>query len=112
VVLEGVVVLTSAEADPLVREYEQSSMPRQMFSRVRVILVHKRAYDRPKRRRSLQTSTMPQLVPVGLVEVSPSRSIARIELSSGCRIAVEAGLSPSLCISMAKCLPNRKMTTN
>jgi hypothetical protein len=55
---------------------------------------------------------MPQLVPVELVEFLPSRSIARIELSSGCRIAVEAGLSPSLCISMAKCLPNRKMTTN
>jgi hypothetical protein len=106
------VVLTSAEADPLVREYEQSSMPRQMFSQVRVIPVHKRAYYRPKRRRSVQTSTMPQLVPVELVEVSSRSSIARIKLSSGCRIAVEEGLSPSLCISMTKCLPNRKMTTN
>jgi hypothetical protein len=112
VVLKSVAVLSSAEADPLVREYEQSSMPRQMFTRVRVIPVHKRACYRPKRPRSVQTSTMPQLVPVERVEVSPSRSIARIELSSGCRIAVVAGLSSSLCISIAKCLPSLKMTTN
>jgi hypothetical protein len=98
--------LNSADADQLVRENEQSRMMPQMFSRVRGIPVRKLDSYRRKRRRLVQTSTMAQLVPAELIEVSQSRSILRIESSSGCRIAVEKGFRPSLCISITQRLPN------
>lgn len=82
------------EAERLVGEFEQSGMARKAFCIERGVAVHTLDYYR-QRLRVKAAATIPQLVPVELVEADNVSSL-RVELANGLRIVVERGFDAGL----------------
>lgn len=86
--------LSQAEAESLVRDYEQSGLTRQAFCSARGVAVHSLDYYR-HRERARSSSSSGQLVPVELVAATARGGGLRVELGNGRRIVVEAGFEAS-----------------
>lgn len=86
---------SQAEAESLVRDFEQSGLSRKAFSSARGIALHTLDYYRARYRRRRATPTAQELLPVDLISASPASGGLRVELVNGRRIVVEAGFDVS-----------------
>lgn len=82
---------SQAEAESLVRDFEQSGLSRKGFSSARGIALHTLDYYRARYRARRATHTAKELLPVDLIGASPVSGCLRVELANGRRIVVEAG---------------------
>lgn len=82
---------SQAEAESLVRDFEQSGLTRKAFCSAQGIALHTLDYYRHRDR--VRRSAMPAepLLPVELISSSPAGAGLRVELANGRRIVVEAG---------------------
>lgn len=90
------------EAEQLVREYEQSGMTRKAFCIARGVAVHTLDYYR-HRLRVKAVATIPQLLPVELIEAGSVLSL-RVELANGRRIVVEQDFDAGLLLRVVRAL--------
>lgn len=87
---------SQAEAEILVRDFEQSGLSRKAFSSARGVALHTPDYYRA-RCRTRRASTADQgLFPVDLVGAPSVSGGLRVELGNGRRILVEAGFDVSV----------------
>ena len=84
-----------AEAERLVRDFEQSGLSRKAFCNARGVAVHTLDYYRQRHRSSEAAQSEQRLVPVELVGSAGVGSGLRVELSNGRAIVVEAGFDAS-----------------
>ena len=84
-----------AEAESLVRDFEQSGLSRKAFCSARGIALHTLDYYRARYRTGRATHTAQELLPVDLISASPVSGCLRVELANGRRIVVEAGFDVS-----------------
>jgi len=82
---------SQAEAESLVREFEQSGLSRKAFSSAHGIALHTLDYYRARHRTRQATPAAQELLPVDLINASPVSGCLRVELANGRRIVVEAG---------------------
>ena len=83
-----------AEAEHLVRDFEQSGLSRKAFCTARGVALHTLDYYRHRDRVRQQVGAE-HLVPVELIDPTPSAGSLRVELGNGRRILVEAGFDAS-----------------
>jgi hypothetical protein len=82
---------SQAEAESLVRDFEQSGLSRKAFSSARGVALHRLDYYRVRygaRRAALGAQ---ELLPVDLISTAQVSGCLRVELANGRRIVVEAG---------------------
>ncbi len=84
-----------AEAERLVRDFEQSGLSRKAFCSAHGVALHTLDYYRQRHRASNSEQGEQRLVPVELVGSGGSSSALRVELSNGRAIVVEAGFDAS-----------------
>ena len=84
-----------AEAERLVRDFEQNGLSRKAFCSLRGIGVHALDYYRQRHRASRAEQVEQRLVTVELVGSAGGASLLRVELSNGRAIMVEAGFDAS-----------------
>lgn len=84
-----------AEAERLVRDFEQSGLSRKAFCSLRGIDLHSLDYYRQRHRASAAEHAEQRLVPVELVGSAGGASGLRVELPNGRAIVVEAGFDAS-----------------
>jgi hypothetical protein len=86
---------SQAEAERLVRDFEQSGLSRKAFCTARGVALHTLDYYRHRDRVRRQVGGAGQLVPVELIDPSAACGGLRVELANGRRIIVEAGFDGS-----------------
>lgn len=86
---------SQAEAESLVRDFEQSGLPRKAFCTARGVALHTLDYYRHRDRVRRPIAGAKQLVPVEVIDSTPADSSLRVELANGRRIVVEAGFDAS-----------------
>ena len=84
-----------AEAEGLVRDFEQSGLTRKAFCQARGVALHTLDYYRHRERSRRVATPAAELLPVELIGATPSSSGLRVELANGRRIVVEAGFDVS-----------------
>jgi hypothetical protein len=87
---------SQAEAESLVRDFEQSGLSRKSFSSARGVAVHTLDYYRARCRRRRASAAGQGLLPVDLVSAPSLSGGLRVELGNGRRIIVEAGFDVSV----------------
>jgi hypothetical protein len=86
---------SQAEAERLVRDFEQSGMSRKAFCTARGVALHTLDYYRHGDRVRRQVGGSEQLVAVELIDPMAAGGGLRVELANGRRIIVEAGFDAS-----------------
>ena len=86
---------SQAEAERLVRDFEQSGLARKAFCTARGVALHTLDYYRHRNRVRRPISEAEQLVPVELIDPTPTGGGLRVELANGRRVVVEAGFDAS-----------------
>lgn len=86
---------SQAEAERLVRDFEQSGLSRKAFCTARGVALHTLDYYRHRNRVRRQGGGAEHLVPVELIDPTPAVFGLRVELANGRRILVEAGFDAS-----------------
>jgi hypothetical protein len=86
---------SQAEAERLVRDFEQSGLSRKAFCTARGVALHTLDYYRHRDRVRRQVGGAEQLVPVELIDSTPAVGGLRVELANGRCILVEAGFDVS-----------------
>jgi hypothetical protein len=86
---------SQAEAERLVRDFEQSGLSRKAFCTVRGVALHTLDYYRHRDRVRRPVAEGERLVPVELIDPTPAGGGLRVELANGRRIVVEAGFDAS-----------------
>jgi hypothetical protein len=87
---------SQAEAESLVRDFEQSGLSRKAFCSVNGVSVHTLDYYRHRKRTRGAATAAQDLLPVDLIGAPCVRGCLRVELANGRRIVVEAGFDVSL----------------
>jgi hypothetical protein len=87
---------SQAEAESLVRDFEQSGLSRKAFCNAHGIALHTLDYYRARHWSRRATPAAQELLPVDLISVSPVSGCLRVELANGRRIVVEAGFDVSV----------------
>jgi|SRR6185503_956174 hypothetical protein len=82
---------SQAEAEGLVRDFEQSGLKRKAFCEARGLAVHTLDYYRHLERARRTAAPADELLPVDLISTPPVSTVLRVELANGRRIVVEAG---------------------
>lgn len=82
---------SQAEAERLVRDFEQSGLTRKAFCTARGVAVHTLDYYRHRERTRRVATSAEGLLPVELIGATPEGGGLRVELANGRRIVVEAG---------------------
>jgi len=85
-----------AEAESLVRDFEQSGLSRKAFSSARGVALHTLDYYRARYRTPRASTAGQGLFPVDLISTPSASSGLRVEFASGRRIIVEAGFDVSV----------------
>ena len=85
-----------AEAEILVRDFEQSGLSRKAFSNARGVGLHTLDYYRARYRTLRAATEVAEMLPVDLISVPPVSGSLRVELANGRRIVVEAGFDVSV----------------
>jgi hypothetical protein len=86
---------SQAEAESLVRDFEQSGLHRKAFCHARGVALHTLDYYRARYRTRRAAAAAQGLLPVDLIGAPPSSGL-RVELANGRRIVVEAGFDVSV----------------
>ena len=86
---------SQAEAERLVRDFEQSGLSRKVFCTGRGVALHTLDYYRHRNRVRRRVADEERLVPVELIDPTPVSGRLRVELANGRRIVVEAGFDAS-----------------
>jgi hypothetical protein len=86
---------SQAEAERLVRDFEQSGLSRKAFCTARGVALHTLDYYRHRDRVRRPVAETEQLVAVELIDPTPAGSSLRVELGNGRRLVVEAGFDVS-----------------
>ena len=88
---------SQAEAEGLVRDFEQSGLTRKAFCEARGVALHTLAYYRARYSTRRVAAAAQDLLPVDLINSSSmSGGGLRVELANGRRIIVEAGFDVSV----------------
>ncbi|MFZ0746836.1 MAG: hypothetical protein WAM85_20700 [Terracidiphilus sp.] len=87
---------SQAEAESLVRDFEQSGLSRKAFCSARSVALHTLDYYRARHRTRRAAIAGQDLLPVDLISTPPVSGGLRVELANGRRIVVEAGFDVSL----------------
>ncbi len=87
---------SQAEAESLVRDFEQSGLSRKAFCNAHGIALHTLDYYRARHRSRRARPAAQELLPVDLISASPVSGCLRVELANGRRIVVEAGFDVSV----------------
>ena len=87
---------SQAEAESLVRDFEQSGLSRKAFCSARGVALHTLDYYRARHRGRRGVSASQELLPVDLIGTSSACGGLRVELANGRRIVVEAGFDVSV----------------
>ncbi len=87
---------SQAEAESLVRDFEQSGLSRKAFCSARSVALHTLDYYRARHRTRRAAIACQDLLPVDLISTPPVSGGLRVELANGRRIVVEAGFDVSL----------------
>lgn len=87
---------SQAEAESLVRDFEQSGLSRKAFCSAHGIALHTLDYCRARYGRRRATPAVQELLPVDLISASPVNGCLRVELGNGRCIVVEAGFDVSV----------------
>ena len=87
---------SQAEAESLVRDFEQSGLSRKAFSSARGVALHTLDYYRARYRMHRAASAAQELLPVDLISTPSVSGGLRVELGNGRRIVVEAGFDVSV----------------
>ena len=87
---------SQAEAEILVREFEQSGLSRKAFSTARGVALHTLDYYRARYRTRLASTVGHGLLPVDLIGAPSVSGGLRVELANGRRIIVESGFDVSV----------------
>ena len=86
---------SQAEAESLLKDFEQSGLSRKAFCGARGIALHTLDYYRARHRMRGAAPAAQELLPVDLISSSMSGSL-RVELANGRRIVVDAGFDVSV----------------
>jgi hypothetical protein len=86
---------SQAEAERLVRDFEQSGLSRKAFCTARGVALHTLDYYRHRDRVRRQVGGVERLVAVELVDPTPAGGGLRVELANGRRVVVESGFDAS-----------------
>ena len=86
---------SQAEAERLVRDFEQSGLSRKAFCTARGVALHTLDYYRHRDRARRPVAGAEQLVAVELIEPTAACGGLRVELANGRRVVVEAGFDAS-----------------
>ena len=86
---------SQAEAERLVRDFEQSGLSRKAFCTGRGVALHTLDYYRHRNRVRRPIAGAESLVPVELIDQASAGGGLRVELANGRRIVVEAGFDAS-----------------
>jgi len=87
---------SQAEAETLVRDFEQSGLSRKAFSSARGVALHTLDYYRGRYRTRRASTAAQGLCPVDLISTPTGSGGLRVELGNGRRIIVEAGFDVSV----------------
>ena len=87
---------SQAEAESLVRDFEQSGLSRKAFSSARGVALHTLDYYRARYRTRCTARAAQELLPVDLIGTPSVSGGLRVELGNGRRIVVEAGFDVSV----------------
>ena len=87
---------SQAEAESLVRDFEQSGLSRKAFSSARGVALHTLDYYRARCRTRRAAAVAQDLLPVDLISTPSVCGGLRVELANGRRILVEAGFDVSV----------------
>ena len=87
---------SQAEAESLVRDFEQSGLNRKAFCSARGVALHTLDYYRARCRGRRASAAAQGLLPVDLVSAPYLSGSLRVELANGRRIIVEAGFDVSV----------------
>lgn len=87
---------SQAEAESLVRDFEQSGLNRKAFCSARGVALHTLDYYRARYRRHRVAPSAQELLPVDLISTPSVSGGLRVELANGRRIVVEAGFDVSV----------------
>ena len=85
-----------AEAESLVRDFEQSGVSRKAFSSARGVALHTLDYYRARCSTRRASTAAQGLFPVDLISTPSVSGGLRVELANGLRIIVEAGFDVSV----------------
>ena len=97
---------SQAEAEHLVRDFEQSGLNRKAFCSARGVALHTLDYYRARCRTRRAATAGQDLLPVDLVSTPSVSGGLRVELANGRRIVVEAGFDVSLLKRLVTVLEN------
>ncbi|MDR3711825.1 MAG: hypothetical protein P4L51_03330 [Puia sp.] len=87
---------SQAEAESLVRDFEQSGLSRKAFCSANGVGVHTLDYYRHRKRTRGAAPAGQDLLPVDLISAPCMRGGLRVELVNGRRIVVEGGFDASV----------------
>ena len=87
---------SQAEAEILVRDFEQSGLSRKAFSSARGVALHTLDYYRARCRARRASTASQGLFPIDLISTPSVSGGLRVELANGRRILVEAGFDVSV----------------
>jgi hypothetical protein len=87
---------SQAEAEGLVRDFEQTGLSRKAFCITRGVALHTLDYYRARCRTRRASTAAHGLFPVDLISTPSVRVGLRVELANGRRIVVEAGFEVSV----------------
>ena len=87
---------SQAEAESLVRDFEQSGLSRKAFSSAHGVALHTLDYYRARCRGRRASSATQGLLPVDLISTPSVSGGLRVELANGRRIIVEVGFDVSV----------------
>jgi hypothetical protein len=87
---------SQAEAESLVRDFEQSGLSRKAFCIANGVGLHTLDYYRHRKRTRGAATASHGLLPVDLIGAPSASGGLRVELANGRRIIVEAGFDVSL----------------
>ena len=87
---------SQAEAESLVRDFEQSGLNRKGFCSARGVALHTLDYYRARCRARRASTASQGLFPIDLISTPSVSGGLRVELGNGRRIVVEAGFDVSL----------------
>ena len=97
---------SQAEAESLVRDFEQSGLNRKAFCSARGVALHTLDYYRARYRTHRVATAAQELLPVDVISTRSVSSGLHVELANGRRIAVEAGFDVSLLKRLVAVLEN------
>lgn len=87
---------SQAEAESLVRDFEQSGLSRKAFCSAHGVRLHTLDYYRGRYRSHRAAPDSQELLPVDLISMPAASGALRVELGHGRRIVVEAGFDVSV----------------